>query len=126
MQIDCYVNAWSMNMSPENREFVRVYRAANGTEAHLIKGMLEQHGMLVRIFGDGLSSGVGELPVDVMQVEIQVKRGYRKLARQLILEYESRGRESDVEDARWICPKCKEENPVAFDICWNCRESIGA
>lgn len=112
-------------MSPENSEFVRVYRAANGTEAHLIKGMLEQHGIMVRIFGDGLSSGIGELPVDVMQVEIQVKRGYRKLARQLILEYESRARETDTSSTSWICSECKEENPVAFDLCWNCSGSIG-
>ncbi|MFQ5635559.1 MAG: putative signal transducing protein, partial [Gammaproteobacteria bacterium] len=45
--------------------FVRIYRAANGLEAHMIKGMLEQHGMQVRVFGIGLSSDVGELPADV-------------------------------------------------------------
>lgn len=108
-------------MSCESSEFVRIYRAANSTEAHLLKGLLEQHGILVRIFGDGLSSGVGELPVDVMQVELQVKRGYRQLARQLILEYESRACENGAGAALWTCSQCNEENPTAFDICWNCQ-----
>jgi hypothetical protein len=21
----------------------------------------------------------------------------------------------------WLCPGCKESNPAAFDICWNCQ-----
>lgn len=106
-------------MNRANSPFIRVYRAANSTEAHLIKGMLEQHGMLVRIFGDGLSSGVGELPAEVMQVEIQVERGYRDLARQLLREYEARASSSRA--ISWFCRSCNEENPAAFDLCWNCQ-----
>lgn len=109
-------------MNPESSDFVRVYRAANSTEGHLIKGMLEQHGMLVRIFGDGLSSGVGELPTDVIQVEVQVERGCRERARRLINEYEARGGGAGMRVDGWVCSSCNEENPVAFDICWNCRQ----
>jgi len=108
-------------MNRGNSEFVRVYRAANSTEGHLIKGMLEQHGMLVRIFGDGLSSGVGELPADVMQVEIQVQQERRELARQLIHEYEARAKETAFQTTNWVCTECSEENPGAFDICWKCQ-----
>lgn len=108
-------------MNPKNNEFVRVYRAANSTEGHLIKGMLEHHGMLVRIFGDGLSSGVGELPADVLQVEIQVEQGYRELARRLISEYEEYARKERFAADRWFCQECKEENPAEFDMCWKCQ-----
>jgi hypothetical protein len=112
-------------MNQESKEFIRVYRASNSTEGHLIKGMLEQYGMLVRIFGDGLSSGVGELPADVMQVEIQVQPGYRELARQLIHEYENRATEEVKRMASWPCSDCGEENPPSFDICWKCQRPGG-
>lgn len=102
-------------------DYVRVYRAANATEAHLLKGLLEQHGISVRIFGDGLSSGVGELPVDVIQVEIQVPEQHHKKARDLIEEYESHARDKDVREHDWICKNCGESNPAAFDVCWQCN-----
>ena len=112
-------------MNQQGKEFVQVYRAANSAEGHLLKGMLEQHGMLVRIFGDGLSSGVGELPTDVIQVEIQVQPGYRELARQLIYEYENRAMEEARHTAAWACPECGEDNPLFFDICWKCQRPGG-
>ena len=112
-------------MNQASKEFVRVYRAANSAEGHLIKGMLEHNGILVRLFGDGLSSGVGELPADVVQVEIQVQPGYRELARQLIHEYESRGTQAAKRMAGWLCPECSEENPSSFDICWKCQSPGG-
>jgi hypothetical protein len=112
-------------MNQNNKVFVRVYRAANSVEGHLIKGMLEQHGILVRIFGDGLSSGVGQLPADVIQVEIQVQPGYRELARQLIHEYENRATEQISRMTSWPCLDCGEDNPSSFDICWKCHRSGG-
>lgn len=101
--------------------FVRVYRAANATEAHVIRGVLEQYKIKVRLFGEGLSSGLGELPAEVIEVEIHVPKGYRQLARQLIDEYEARP--SGVGDTAngWKCKVCGEGNPAAFGICWNCQ-----
>ena len=106
---------------PAAKAFVRIYRAANSTEAHLLKGLLEQHGMPVRMFGEGLAGGLGELPVDVMQVDIEVPVGYRKFARELIAEYEGGGTES----AAWACGRCGESNPNSFDVCWSCGTSAG-
>ena len=99
-------------------DFVRVYRAANATEAHVIRGLLEQHKINVRLFGEGLSSGLGELPVEVIEVEIRVPSGYRQLARQLIDEYEIRpSAESDTAN-EWTCGACGEPNPATFGLCW--------
>ena len=107
-------------MSPSRQRFVRVYRAANSVEAHLIRGMLEQHGISVRILGDGLSSGIGELPLDVVQVEVQVPPGFSALARQLIDEYERGNREPASGRSAWTCSCCGEDCPHEFAICWNC------
>jgi len=107
-------------MISSQRRFVRVYRAANSVEAHLIRGILEQHGISVRILGDGLSSGIGELPMDVVQVEVQVPPGFSVLARQLIDEYERGNREGASVSALWACRSCGEDCPDEFAVCWNC------
>jgi len=101
---------------PTAKAFVRVYRAANSAEAHLLKGLLEQHGMPVRMFGESLSGGLGDLPAEVMQVDIEVPVGYRQYARELIEEYEGRGTAA----AAWTCARCSESNPPSLDVCWNC------
>ena len=105
--------------STEN--MVRVYRAANATEAHVIRGLLEQHDIRVRLIGEHLSSGFGELPAEVTEVELHVPAVFEQLARQLISEYEQRatsGRESGPD---WICAHCGESNPADFGVCWNCN-----
>ena len=107
-----------MTRSPSH--FVRVYRAANSTEAHLLRGILEQHRVPVRVVGDVLAAGIGELPMDVIQVELQVPSGFRQLARQLIDEYERGNREPAGESRVWICAKCGEQCPDEFAVCWNC------
>lgn len=101
-------------------QFVRVYRAASATEAHLLKGLLEQHGVRVRVLGDGLASAVGELPADVVQVDVEVPPGFVQLARELIEEYEQ-GARGPINVGNWICPDCQEHNPYSFDFCWHCR-----
>jgi len=105
--------------------FVRVYRAANATEAHVIRGLLEQHDIKVRLFGEGLSSGLGELPVEVIEVEIHVPPGYRQLARQLIDEYEVRPSAAADTASEWKCKACGEANPATFGLCWNCQRQAG-
>lgn len=106
--------------------FVRVYRAANATEAHVIRGLLEQYSITVRLFGEGLSSGLGELPVEVIEVEIHVPTGYRQLARQLIAEYEIRPSAAGDIASEWQCKVCGEDNPASFGLCWNCQRPAGA
>ena len=107
----------------ETNAYVRVYRAANGTEANLLKGLLEHAGMPVRLLGDGLAGGLGELPVDVMQVDIEVPVGYRQYARELLDEYESHMRD-DLEAPAWDCSRCRESNPATFDVCWKCGTAV--
>jgi hypothetical protein len=44
-------------------------------------------------------------------------------ARVLIGEFEARRREP-IEGVR-NCPKCGEENPSNFELCWSCRSDLG-
>lgn len=107
------------------KNFVRVYRAANASEAHVIRGLLEQYDISVRLFGEGLSSGLGELPAEVVEVEVHVPSGYRQLARQLIDEYEIRPSAAGEAVNDWDCETCGEKNPATFGICWHCQRPVG-
>ncbi len=101
--------------------FASIYRAANATEAHVVRGLFEQHGIEVRLVGEGLSSGLGELPAAVVEVEIHVPTGDRQLARQLIDEYEMRPSAAGSATDEWQCTSCGETNPATFGACWNCQ-----
>jgi len=104
-----------------SENFVRVYRAAHATEAHVVRGLLEQHGIDVRLVGEGLSSGFGELPAEVVEVEIQVSADSCQLARQLIDEYEVRPAAAGDATGEWRCTVCGEDNPATFGVCWSCQ-----
>ncbi|HJP37577.1 MAG TPA: DUF2007 domain-containing protein [Gammaproteobacteria bacterium] len=105
--------------------FVLIYRAANALEAHVIRGLLGQHNIQVHLFGEGLSSGFGELPAEVIEVEIHVPTGYRQLAGQLISEYEAQSSAVDDPASEWTCRGCGEKNPLTLGVCWNCQQSGG-
>jgi hypothetical protein len=87
----------------------------------LLKGLLEQHGIEVRLLGDGLASGVGELPADVIEVVLEVPPVFLALAQELIADYESRAQGPDADRPAWRCQSCAENNPDSFAMCWNCR-----
>lgn len=101
-------------------DLTRVYRAANAIEAHLLKGMLEQSGIQVWLAGERLGAGVGELPANVIEVELRVPRRDAPAARRLIEAYEARAGANDIHSG-WQCRMCSEQNPQGFDFCWNCR-----
>jgi hypothetical protein len=34
-----------------------------------------------------------------------------------------KGGQSTDKQSNWICSKCRETNPLSFDLCWNCQTS---
>jgi len=50
---------------------INVYSANSSIEAHLVKNLLEQHGIEAYVAGHYLQGGIGELPVfDLIQVQV--------------------------------------------------------
>ena len=98
-----------------------IYKAANSREAHFIKGLLKQYSIESELLGENLSIGVGELPVDVLQVDILVPKDQIKKSKIIISDYEN-NLSLDESKENWECPSCKEINPSSFEICWNCKE----
>jgi hypothetical protein len=105
--------------APESR-LLRIYRAANALQAHMLKGLLEQQGIAARVVGEGLSSGAGELPADVVQVDILVAAANESAARQIVKSFEADLRSEKPRDD-WFCQQCGERNPGQFEVCWQCQ-----
>ena len=51
---------------------IKVYSARDLTDAYIVKGMLEHHGIATRVNGGFLSGGIGELPpLDLVTVSVE-------------------------------------------------------
>jgi hypothetical protein len=66
---------------------IKVYSAQNAVDAHIIKGMLAQQGIVARVDGEFLQGGIGELPlIDLVTVSVS-EEDYEK-ALKALQEYE--------------------------------------
>ncbi len=97
-------------------DWIQVYSAADSLEAHSLKGLLETAGIEVRLKGESLYSGMGELPATVLEVTLWVEDIQLSKATQLLAEYE------DSSAQPWYCSGCGELNESNFEICWNCQK----
>ncbi len=75
---------------------IKVYRAANITEAHIVKGMLEANGIDAYVDGFYLQGGIGELAT-IDFVSVSVDDGDEKIARDVIDEYENQDGSTDLD-----------------------------
>ena len=102
-------------------KYKNIYSAANATEAHLIKGLLENESIETTLSGEGLSIAMGGLPTDVIQVGIMVNEDKYAESLEIISNYEQTLREPAQDGKSWECNECKQVNPEIFEICWNCQ-----
>lgn len=66
---------------------VEIYSATSTTEAHLIQGLLAQHGIESEVNGHYLQGGFGELPV-INMIQVIVDEPDRLRALDIIQRYE--------------------------------------
>ena len=82
--------------------------------------MLAERGIRARVFNQHASSLAGELPVDVARPQVWVDDpAHAERARSIIDEYLGAPAGPAVK-----CPKCGEENPGSFELCWNCGAGL--
>jgi len=70
------------------RDLVTVYEADRGVEAHLVKAAIETENIPVHISGEDLLGALGELPMTMQPVRVQVPPEFAERARELALECE--------------------------------------
>lgn len=98
----------------------RVHNARHLTEAHLIRGVLESHGIEAVVRGDFLTGGWGELPVDVCAVWVTDDARFVEADR--LLRDFLQGVPATSSEA-WRCSQCGEASESQFTACWNCGAS---
>ena len=103
----------------------KIYTANDPAEAHLVRGIVESHGIKCEVRGEQLFGSRGELPVTMEtlpSVWIFDDNEYQR-AIELIEAYDSRNKETTEGAAVWRCSKCGEESESQFTQCWNCGSS---
>jgi hypothetical protein len=99
----------------------RVHSAANLAEAQLIADLLARHGIEATVLNANASSIAGELPIDSALPQVWVANPAQAAnARQAIETFIHARPGPPV-----ACPRCGEENPGSFDLCWSCGSDLG-
>ena len=102
---------------------IRAYTAANLQDAHILLGLLQATGVEARVLNAAAQGGLGEIPFTHAYPEIWlVDPADLARARKLFERFERPS--SGAQPRR--CPACGEENPAAFEICWNCAAPTAA
>jgi hypothetical protein len=86
-------------------------------EARLQAGLLEGSGLTVEVRGEALVPLSGELPTTETWVELWLPHEEVERARELLEELAEDGEKAARSQE---CPRCREENPGNFELCWNC------
>jgi hypothetical protein len=97
----------------------QIHSARHAVEAHLIRGHLQSHGIAAEVRGEYLTSGWGELPVDVCSVWVVDDEQY-DAATALITALLDTRRTHASNAERWACGACGEELEAQFTACWAC------
>lgn len=97
----------------------QVHVAKHAPEAHLVKGFLESQGIEAVVRGEYLTSGWGELPVDVCSVWITDETQFER-ANELLIAFLNGSFAREFSRDSWRCPKCGERLEGQFTACWNC------
>ncbi len=110
-------------MEDPDADIVEAYLAADITEAHFLRDLLEEQGIKARVVGDTLT---GMIPAgEVTAPRVWVFRSDEIRARELLDEYERVHRRPHPDEApsaeTWKCPTCGEEVETEFELCWNCQ-----
>ncbi|ORT49478.1 hypothetical protein ST37_13855 [Vibrio sp. qd031] len=99
---------------------MKLYSAANPTEAHLLSELLRSQRIQVEVRGDALFSLKGELPLtdDSDPYVWLLDLTQQHQAEKIVQEFVSQA--NDTSGPNWRCEHCGEENEPQFGACWQC------
>ena len=99
----------------------RLCRAPSLPDAHILRGLLAQSGIVAHVFNENAQSGVGQLPVGEALPELWLD-DERDLTRahELLREFEA----APCLTGSLRCGGCAEDNPANFQVCWHCGAAL--
>ena len=99
----------------------KLYTAANLPDAYIVFNLLQQAGIEARVFNEHAQGGLGEIPFIQAYPEVWVMQpGDAEKARSVLAAYQAQIPSTETR----MCPKCRESNPVSFDVCGSCAAAI--
>jgi hypothetical protein len=100
----------------------QLHVARHAPEAYLVRGFLASRGIAAEIRGELLTSGWGELPLDVCSVWVRDDRDYVR-AVELVKDFFSGAEARRHGGEAWTCATCGETLEGQFTHCWQCGVS---
>jgi hypothetical protein len=96
-------------------------RPLDRIEAYLLRDILALHGIKAHVFNANMQSVIGDVPADVAlpQVWLDDDADRERAAEVLRTHRAERNRRGVL-----FCPRCHEENPATFELCWQCGASL--
>ncbi|MCY1040949.1 zinc ribbon domain-containing protein [Corallococcus sp. bb12-1] len=86
-------------------------------EARMLAGALESAGLSVDIRGESLAPLSGEIPSTEAWVELWLWPQELEAGRQVLSELHAN---EEAANRSVTCPRCGEEIPANFELCWSC------
>lgn len=100
----------------------RVYRAADLTDAYLLLHRLQRAGIAARVLNEHARGALGEIPFTDAGPEVWIdEERHLEPALAAIAQHEA----ARTSGGTQRCPRCQEENPAEFELCWRCGAAIG-
>lgn len=87
----------------------------------MLRDILALHGIRAHVFNAHMQSVMGDVPMDAALPQVWLDDdGDRERATTVLRTHRaSRNRTGTV-----FCPRCHEENPATFELCWSCGASL--
>jgi hypothetical protein len=96
-------------------------RSPNRIQAYVLRDILRMHGIATHVFNEHMSSIVGDVPPEVALPQLWLDdEADLPRAREVLREHFAASRRRGV----LFCPRCREENPANFEVCWNCGAEL--
>ena len=87
----------------------------------LLVDLLSQHGIRARVLNANAASIMGELPIEAALPQVWVDDADSEGRARAVIESYQRSSHLGPPVG---CPKCGEENPSSFDLCWSCGTGL--
>lgn len=100
----------------------KIYTAANPADAHIVRGILEAHGIDCEVRGEALFSVRGELPmVGATFPTVWIFNDQDFAAAQGVVDaFDRKMQEHADASEHWTCTGCGEQLESQFTSCWQC------
>ena len=103
----------------------KVFSSMELSETVLVRDALLRHG--IEVFTQNEHSNHSAVPEFRPPAEIWIVRDTDYDAASQLVTDTLTTIDSKIEAAPWQCVHCKSENPVSFELCWNCgKEQVSS